>query len=230
MRLVLFDIDGTLLTCGRQVRALFGAALEEVFGTAGGLDGYSFAGRTDPRIVLDLVGAAGVPAGEVRAALPRVREAYLRRLAAGLEARRMTLLPGVRDLLERLSAAPDVALGLLTGNWEAGARIKLSRLDLDRYFPFGAFGDDGVERHELPPVALERAARHTGRRFAPAEVLIVGDSAEDVACARAHGVACLAVTTGWTPAEALRAAGASWVMADLPAAVANGCFPGRLAP
>jgi phosphoglycolate phosphatase-like HAD superfamily hydrolase len=130
----------------------------------------------------------------------------------------MALLPGVVDLLERLAARQDVALGLLTGNWQRGARCKLGRFDLNRFFPFGAFGEDGVQRHELPPVALERAARHAGRVFAAGEVLIVGDSTEDVACARAHDVPCLAVATGWTPAERLRGAGARWVVDDLPAA------------
>jgi phosphoglycolate phosphatase-like HAD superfamily hydrolase len=207
------------------VRPLFAAALEEVFGTAGAIGSYSFAGRTDARIVLDLVTAAGVPAERVMAALPRVRDAFVARLEAGLEAGRMTILPGVVELLERLAAAPGVTVGLLTGNWRRGAEVKLSRLGLDRYFAFGAFGDDGIERADLPPVALDRAAAHAGRPFAPAEVLIVGDSTEDVACAAAHGLACLAVTTGWTSGEDLRVAGARWVMDDLPAAVACGCLP-----
>ena len=84
MRLILFDVDGTLVDCGGQVRPLFGAALEEVFGTAGDLDGYDFAGKTDPRIVLDLMTAAGIASDAIEAALPRMREAYLRRLEAGL--------------------------------------------------------------------------------------------------------------------------------------------------
>jgi phosphoglycolate phosphatase-like HAD superfamily hydrolase len=224
MRLVLFDVDGTLLHCGPQVRPLFAAALEEVFGTAGAVESYSFAGKTDPRIVLDLMTGAGVPGTEVHAALPRVREVFLERLAAGLDPAGMTLLPGVVDLLDRLAATSGVALGLLTGNWRRGAEIKLAPFGLGRYFPFGAFGDDGIERSELPPVAMARAAAATGRRFRAEDVLIVGDSAEDVACARAHGVDCLAVATGWTTAADLAAAGAAWVAADLPAAEALGCF------
>lgn len=226
MRLVLFDVDGTLLHCGRQVRPLFGAALEEVFGTAGDVHGYSFAGKTDPRIVLDLMQAAGVPEETVREALPRVREAFVRRLAAGLDPAGMTLLPGVAELLDRLAADPAVALGLLTGNWRRGAEIKLAPFDLGRPFDWrlGAFGDDGVDRAELPPVAIARAAAATGRTFRPEDVLIVGDSAEDVACARAHGVACLAVATGWTPAADLTAAGATAVVADLPEAERLGWF------
>lgn len=218
MRLVLLDIDGTLLDCGRQTRPFFAAALHDAFGLTGDVDGYDFAGRTDPGIAIGLLTAAGVPRDEVIAALPRIRAGYLARLDAGLDAARMRLLPGVRPLLERLAARDDVLLGLLTGNWEEGARIKLSRLGLDGFFRFGAYGSDGIEREELPPVALSRAGRLAGRPFAPEEVLIVGDSRFDVACARAHGIPSLAVATGHTPAEALRDAGADWVVSDLVAA------------
>jgi phosphoglycolate phosphatase len=218
MRLVLLDIDGTLLDCGRQTRPFFAAALREVYGVAGEVDSYDFAGRTDPGIAIGLMTAAGLPRDEVVARLPRLRESYLARLDAGLDPAGMRLLPGVRPLLERLSSRDDVVLGLLTGNWEPGARIKLSRLGLDGFFRFGAYGCDGVERDELPPIALARAERLTGRRFTPRETLIVGDSRYDVSCARAHGIPSLAVATGSTPAEALRQAGADWVVPDLLAA------------
>lgn len=218
MKLVLFDVDGTLLSCGPQVRPLFAAALDEVYGRRGDLDGYSFAGKTDPRIVLDLMTGAGLPRGEVLARLPRMHDAYLDRLDAGLDRGRMRLLPGVVALLERLHATPGVTVGLLTGNWRRGAEIKLSRFGLGRFFAFGAYGDDGVARTELPPVAMARAAAHAGRDFSCAEALIVGDSTEDVACAAAHQVACLAVATGFTPAERLQRAGARWVVDDLPSA------------
>jgi phosphoglycolate phosphatase len=218
MRLVLLDIDGTLLDCGRQTRPFFAAALRDVFGVTGDVDDYDFAGRTDPGIAIGVLAGAGVPRDEVIANLPRVRESYLARLEAGLDPAGMRLLPGVRPLLERLSARDDVLLGLLTGNWEAGARIKLSRLGLDGFFRFGAYGSDGIEREELPPIALARAERLAGRRFAPREALIVGDSRFDVACARAHGIPSLAVATGHTPAAALREAGADWVVPDLLAA------------
>ncbi|HEV8582669.1 MAG TPA: HAD family hydrolase [Thermoanaerobaculia bacterium] len=219
MKLVLFDIDGTLLNCGPQVRPIFASALIDVYGTTGNLDGYDFAGRTDPRIVLDLMAAAGVPEHETLEKLPRMREVYVARLARLLDRGKMRLLPGVEDLLERLAARDDVTLALLTGNWEPGARAKLSRFELNRFFGFGAFGCDAVDRSELPPVALARAERELG--FRPEETLIVGDSRLDVSCARAHGIPCLAVATGRTPAEALHDAGADWVVPDLHAAA--GC-------
>ncbi|MFP3940847.1 MAG: HAD family hydrolase [Thermoanaerobaculia bacterium] len=216
MRLLLFDVDGTLLRCGPQVRPILADALREVFGVCGELDGFDFSGKTDQQIVLELLAAAGVPKRRIRDGLARVRALYLERLEALLDRDRMSVLPGVQDLLEALAVQRErAALGLLTGNWRAGARIKLSRFGLERYFAFGAFGDDGVERSELPPVALERAARATGRDFAPEEALIVGDSVRDVECGRAHGIPVLAVATGWTPGERLAAAGADRVVDSL---------------
>jgi phosphoglycolate phosphatase len=218
VRLLLFDIDGTLVDCGRQPIAPFTAALIEVFGTAGDIDRYNFAGCTDSQAVFELMTAAGFAVEEVRARLPAMRDLYLPRLESTLERRLMRVLPGVEELLDRLAPRPDVALALLTGNWEGGARTKLSRFDLNRFFPFGAFGSDGIHRSELPPIALARAERRLGRPVAPGQALVIGDSPADVACARAHGIPVLAVATGRTPAAALAAAGADWVVPDLAAA------------
>lgn len=215
IRLVLFDVDGTLLTCGGHTRPIFARALAEVIGPTPAIDRYDFAGRTDPRIVLDVALAAGFDEPRVRAALPWVRDRYLEILAAELPPERVELLPGVADLLARLAGRPGTAVGLLTGNWRGGAEVKLRHAGLGGRFGFGAFGDDGVERDELPPVALARAAAATGRSFSTAETLVIGDTPHDVACARAHGIRCLAVATGGTSAEALAAAGADRVVADL---------------
>jgi phosphoglycolate phosphatase len=218
VRLLLFDVDGTLVDCGGQPLGPFAAALVEVFGTAGAIDRYNFAGCTDPQAVVDLMTGAGFPAEEVHARLPRMRDLYLPRLESTLDRGRMRLLPGVEEALLRLAARPEVELALLTGNWEAGARTKLSRFDLNRFFPWGAFGGEGIRRAELPPIALARAAQRRGRPVAAAETLIIGDSVQDVACARAHGIPVLAVATGKTSAAALAAAGADWVVPELAAA------------
>lgn len=214
VRLVLFDIDGTLVSCGQQVRPLLGAALEEVYGLPTGVEAFDFRGKTDPQIVLELMGGAGLARERVLPDLPRVREGFARRLEQALDPARMVLLPGVDELLADLAADSGPAVGLLTGNWEVTGRLKLAPFDLNRYFRFGAFGDDAEDRPDLLPIALERA-RASGVSAAPEETLIIGDSVNDVRCARAHGATCLAVATGWTPATELAAAGADRVIDDL---------------
>jgi phosphoglycolate phosphatase len=214
-RLLLFDVDGTLVLGRRENRRWFAEALIEVFGAAGDIDGHSFSGKIDPQIVTELVSAAGVEPQVIEAGIPRVREVYLRRLQAHLEPRHLRLLPHVVDLLERLQARGEVTLGLLTGNWEDGARTKLACFGLNRFFAFGAFSDGHRERRELPPVALQRAAEATGRVFLAAETLIIGDSVLDIDCAHQHGMRCLAVATGYTSLAELEEAGADWALPDL---------------
>lgn len=219
MRLVLFDIDGTLLRCGKQVAKHFLGALEAVFGGYHLPERFSFAGKTDPMIAVELVRGLGLDEEEIHARLPRARDLYVEAISRELDRDRMLLLPGVVELLDRLVARQELTVGLLTGNWQGGARAKLSRFDLEGYFPFGAFGDDARDRRGLVPVAMRRAERHAagnpGGPFEPDEVLIVGDTVLDVDCARAAGAKCLAVASGFTEAEELEAAGADWVFDDL---------------
>jgi phosphoglycolate phosphatase-like HAD superfamily hydrolase len=214
-RLILFDIDGTLLKGGPRLRRWFGEALESVYGQAGDIDGHSFSGKTDPQIVTELMQGAGVSDERILSLLADLKEIYLGRMREQLTADDMTLLPDVVPVLRSLEEASDVTLGLLTGNWEGGARSKLACFDLNLFFPFGAFGDDRADRSDLPPVALERALQHRGHPFSPRETLIVGDSLRDVACARAHGIRAAAVATGYTTLEHLEATGADWVLMDL---------------
>lgn len=224
--LLLFDIDGTLLTCGTQVREVLEEVFSEVWGRRVEVDGYDFAGKTDDQIARELLIGAGIGERELEAVLPRAKERYLEVLEERLDRRGMRLLPGVVELLERLGGRAGVAVGLLTGNWERGGRTKLARFDLNRHFPFGAFGDGHADRLALPPTAWRRAREHVGRSFAPEETWIVGDSPLDVACAREHGIRCLAVATGWTAAEELAAAGAEVVVDELRPAEAEGILVG----
>jgi phosphoglycolate phosphatase-like HAD superfamily hydrolase len=217
MKLLLFDIDGTLVDCGGQPKPLFGEALEEVYGARGDLPGYDFSGKTDPRIVVDLMSAAGVPEPVIHERMGDLRDAYLGRLEKRLEPEHVRILPGVVELLTTLAEREEIVLALLTGNWERGAGIKLGAVGLRRFFEFGSFGDGQTDRRDLPPVAWARAAEHCGRAFRPEETWIVGDSLLDVDCARAHGIPCLAVATGRTEYAALAAAGAEAVIADLAA-------------
>jgi phosphoglycolate phosphatase-like HAD superfamily hydrolase len=215
VKLVLFDIDGTLVDCGGQARLAFADALQHVMGTTGGLAQYEFSGKLDPRIVTDLLTGIGLSRDEAQKKLPEVRSEYLRRLERDLHVEKMRLLPGVGELLDALRMRKDVALGLLTGNWETGGRIKIGRYDLNRYFPFGSFGDDGMDRNELPPIALTRACDHHGCEFSATDTVIVGDSLLDIACAHAHGIRCLAVATGKTDPAVLAKENPEWLLEDL---------------
>ena len=214
-RLLLFDIDGTLLLSHGQAGKLFRECLREVYGVEARVQGYDFAGKTDPQIVFELMEIVGLERKAVAESLARMRQLYLDRLENRLERGQMWLLPGVLELLHRLDARTGLTVGLLTGNWEPGARTKLARFDLNRFFAFGGFGEDGPLRADLVPAALRRARERTGHSFSPSETLIIGDTIHDVACAKAHAVPVLAVATGSTTAERLAAAGADWVAPTL---------------
>lgn len=214
-RLVLFDIDGTLIRCGRQVGPMFLDSMNSVFGSRGAWQGFSFSGKTDPQIVVELLEREGFDRQHVIQRLDELRELYLPRIEQELDPAKMTLLPGVLRLLKELESQADMHLGLVTGNWERGGRAKLAAFDLNRFFDYGGFGEDGVAREDLPPAAMRRASESAGRSFAPEEVLIVGDTPNDVRCAHAHGIQCLAVTTGFVDSETLAAAGADWIVSSL---------------
>jgi phosphoglycolate phosphatase-like HAD superfamily hydrolase len=125
MRLVLFDIDGTLVHSGGQAKPVFAEAMVEVYGTTGAIDSYDFSGKTDGQIVVELLAAAGVERPAIDAGMPRLHAAYLERLERRFDPALSRVLPGVRALLDHLTSRSDVALGLLTGNFAGGARIKL---------------------------------------------------------------------------------------------------------
>jgi len=213
--LVLFDIDGTLLSAGGASARALEAALVETFGTAGDATTiFDYSGKTDPQIVRELLRGAGVPDAVIEERRGLALERYLARLRGSLRPRDVTAKPGVLALLERLASRPGVTLGLLTGNLEPGARLKLAPLDANRFFAFGAFGSDHEDRYRLLPVALERARAATGVAFEGSGSVIVGDSIHDVLCGRAFGVRAVAVATGKTTPERLREAGPDALLAD----------------
>lgn len=212
-RLVLFDVDGTLLSAGRAARESILAALAEVLAWEGSADGNDFSGKTDPQILRELV-MESVGRERFEATMGAVLDRYVDELSRRLRPEAVVVKPGVRDLLDRLSAEPRVTLGLLTGNIERGARLKLEPPGFNRYFPFGAFGDDSADRYCLPAVAVARARERTGRDFKGRSVVIIGDSVHDVACGRSLGARAIAVATGPTPAEKLRAEGPDALFAD----------------
>jgi phosphoglycolate phosphatase-like HAD superfamily hydrolase len=204
-RLVLFDIDGTLIRDDGAAREAYAEALRSVYGYDGSLRRYDFSGRTDPQITATVLGDAGFSPEQIEERLAHLWVAYLDGLARRATAERVRVLTGVRELLGRLSREARLTLALLTGNIEQGARIKLAAHDLNRYFPFGAFGSDSAFREELPPIAVERASRIDGHTFRGRDVVIVGDSIFDVRCGTPHDATTIAVASGVTPAEKLRA-------------------------
>ena len=212
--LVLWDIDGTLLSSGRPARVAFSAGLVHVFGTTGDIDGYRFEGKLDPMIVTELMLGAGIPADVVTSRRFEALDRYLENLEEVLGEEPPRLKPGIAALLAAAAKVPGTVNALLTGNVERGARIKLSAAGLWDIFDFGVWGDEAPRRVDLGPVALRRAAERTGRSFAPAECVVVGDSRHDVETGLALGARVVAVATGWTTADELRAAGAHDVFDD----------------
>ncbi|MEW6584635.1 MAG: HAD family hydrolase [Nitrospirota bacterium] len=212
MRLVLFDIDGTLIDSGGAgVRALE-LALKELFSVENGFHGISMAGKTDPSIMREGLKKHGL---SENGNLELVIEAYLAHLSREIENSRRKIKPGIYDVLERLMTIADVGIGLLTGNLERGARIKLEPFNLNSYFPTGAFGSDDEDRNKLLPVAVARFEDLTGEKIRIEESVIVGDTPRDVECAKICGAKCVGVATGPYPFKALVDAGADYVFQDL---------------
>jgi phosphoglycolate phosphatase-like HAD superfamily hydrolase len=214
-KLVLFDIDGTLVLTGRAGVRAMARAMAEVFGLEGAFRDISMAGRTDWYLLSLALAQKGRTLN--RSDLERFRAVYVSFLEEEVVERgegRKGIMPGVRGLLDTLSSRDDVLLGLLTGNFVEAARIKLEHFDLWRYFRCGAYGDDAEDRNALVPVALERAQACDGRR-AFTRVVVIGDTPHDIACAAAAGATSLAVATGGFDVDALRAAGADAVFEDL---------------
>lgn len=218
-RLVLFDIDGTLLSAQGAPRRAFHRAMLEVYGTTGPIATHRFDGKTDPQIARELLSLAGLPGVAIDASLERLWSLYARELSIEFAqpAHRTLVLPGIRPLLERLERSGDVVLGLLTGNIRAGATLKLHSADIRTEFRVGAFGCDHERRDHLPPLAVERAHQLTGVRFERRDIVIIGDTPSDVTCGGALGVRPIAVATGSYAADELAAAGAEAVFEDLTA-------------
>ncbi len=203
-RLVLFDIDCTLIDPhGAGGRAIF-AAIAETYELRGELDGYTFHGRTDPAIVVDLVTRWGALAEQAEAGLEQCLDRYVELLAEEVSAGVIEVLPGVRELVAALAADSRVLVGLLTGNIAAGASIKLAPTGIADLFAIGAYGDDSRRRPDLPAIALQRAAEYSGVRFRGKQIVIIGDTPADIACGAAEGVKAIAVATGIHSVDDLR--------------------------
>ena len=197
MQLLLFDIDGTLLRSNGAGKAFLTMALEDTFGTVGPCDNYQMAGKTDPLIISDLMGAAGKEAGEVDQQLSAVYERMMFHAQTILSEKTITPCPGIPELLEALRYRDDVLVGLLTGNIEGTAPLKLAAAGIDpSIFRVGAYGSDHKDRNQLPTFALRRATELTNITFTGQNTTIIGDTPADIACARTIGARVVAVGSG----------------------------------
>jgi len=222
-RLVLFDIDGTLVWSAGAGRAAISQALLQEMGATGPIDAHRFDGKTDPQIVIELMTAAGHPDARSERHIAAVCDRYLALLGAELESRRHTIsvYPGVEDLLASLEERSDTLLGLLTGNLASGAAMKLRAAGIaPERFRVGAFGSDSPLRSALPAIAAARAAPIMGRTPTGCEIVIIGDTPADMTCGQGVGARAVGVATGLHSVAELVATGAHAAfetLADTPA-------------
>ncbi|HUR20809.1 MAG TPA: haloacid dehalogenase-like hydrolase [Vicinamibacterales bacterium] len=213
--LVLFDIDGTLILSGRAGIRGMNRTFERLFEVSGALNDVVLAGRTDRAIVTEALVRAGQPVDDE--AIMRVRDAYLEDLrdaVADTSVLSAGVLPGVPELLDEL-AREHVAVGLLTGNFEEAAAIKLGHYGLWNRFAFGAFGDHHVDRRSLVKVAVDAAMDAGHGRFEADRIVVIGDTPLDVDCAHAYGARAIAVATGPFSHEALAETGPALTVGTL---------------
>jgi phosphoglycolate phosphatase len=202
MHVCFLDIDGTLVSTGGAGKAAFVVTLAKDFGVAGATaSGVTFAGRSDRAIALDLLARNGLQASDE--IWEQFRPAYVRRLEEVLPTFKGRVLPGVVALLGVLADRGDVASGLLTGNIREAARSKLTYYGLWDWFPFGGFGDVHTDRNDIAATALAEAKLHLNGS-SHRELVVVGDTLNDILCARSIGARCVAVPTGQTPIDVLR--------------------------
>ena len=205
MKLVLFDIDGTILWSDGAGRRAMTSALTEVFGTAGPTD-YRYDGKTDPQIVRDLMRFAGHCDEDIDTRMPRLLASYLAGLSPELANGQCQprLLPGVPELLDAIESRGHMVLGLLTGNTRDGAALKLRAAGIDPgRFRVGAFGSDHAHRPELPAIAVRRAREALGLDIPGDSVFVIGDTPADIECGRSVGARAIAVATGRYSVEEL---------------------------
>lgn len=212
-RLFLFDIDGTLLSTARAGEHALRLSLKERFGVDDDLASISFAGSTDGNIAQQMFAANGIPATPENTA--DLFDGYVHHLALELPRREGRILPGIVELLEALHEREDCVLGLLTGNIERGAELKLSHYGVWDFFEFGAFADDHIDRNKLGPVAHARAVEKHGISFDADEVFVIGDTPKDIDCARAAGFKAVAIATGNYSRDELAAHSPDYLFEDL---------------
>ncbi len=218
MRLVLFDIDGTLAWADGVGRVAIGAALSQVYGTAGVIEDYELGGRTIKEIVRDLMLGAGFSPETIWAKFDQYCEAltldFQQRVRS--DGHNIQPCPGAIELVRTLAARDDIVVGLLTGNLQTVSMLKLETAGFDTsWFKVGSYGDRSDVRADLLPFALEQAAKLTGIQFVGEQVIIVGDTAIDVTCGQGFGARSIGVLTGEGTEAELLSARADYIFNDL---------------
>jgi phosphoglycolate phosphatase len=216
-RFVLFDIDGTLIDPAGAGRRSVTQAFNTVLSISDAFAGIAMDGKTDIEIIKEGLSAHGLPAGE-RIMFSIVSE-YVKNLKKEIKKKTKHLMPGVHELLNALHETDGCWLGLLTGNIQQGARIKLGAFSLNGYFPVGAFGDDHEDRNRLLPVAIENLKKSKGITIDFRDCIVVGDTPLDVQCAKPYGATSIAVATGPQRYDELLRTDADYVLKDLTDAV-----------
>ena len=217
MKLLLFDVDQTLIsTGGAGIRAL-NRAFQTLYSVDGAMDGILPHGKTDPGIIREILQNRPIPSFSdgFSTSVAAVLDSYLKFLDQEIVATvSYKILPGIEGLLETLSGKSGLAIGLATGNVEAGARIKLERGNLNRYFPFGGFGSDSENRTELVLQGAEKAAAYLGYMPNPSDVFVIGDTPRDIFAGREAGFLTVGVATGKYSKAELEESGATVAISD----------------
>jgi len=222
VKLLLFDIDQTLINSGGAGLRALDRACEKVLGLKNAMQGISPHGKTDPAIAREILRVRLDRASRDGSDIPSILEAYVSFLKEEVQlSPGYRVLPGIVSLLEEMLHRQDVVLGLATGNIELGARIKLERGGLNRYFEFGGFGSDSEDRTELVRRAAEKAADKIGTSIPPSNTFVIGDTPLDIDAGNRAGFKTIGVGTGSYSAEQLLAAGATAAVADISAGRAH---------
>jgi len=213
MKFILFDIDGTIMDSGGAGTRAMDTAFMEIFSVCNAFQTINMAGKTDMQILKEGFGLHNIDYSN--GVIPEFYRSYIRYLKQNIRNGMGHIKPGIREALRELQAQKEFVLGLLTGNIEEGARVKLDFFGLNLYFDIGAFGSDDEDRDRLLPVAVDKLFKRDSLKVSFSDCIVIGDTPRDVSCSKPYGAFSVAVATGPYSAKTLSAAGADVVLKDL---------------